>query len=246
MNTARRALLVVLAVLSTLAVSGCKDKGSSGGPDSFKVFDMEGRKKAWQGAWAVPYRFAMSGGSWSALEISGDKAKVSADGAADLEMAVTYDSPCSIGLVNKKADGSTETWNVGYVLKDGQIWAGLGGAGAVKDKVAASCDHPWGVYVLGANGKCMLWKQEMFHDKWQGEAAECGFRKAKPGTDTSWITDDTSNPEVFAWKPPVGDGEESLKQVGDVLIDEQLFGEHSEKAADFAAAKALVATKNSK
>ncbi len=80
--------------------------------------------------------------------------------------------------------------------------------------------------VLDAQGTCTAWEHDAFMKRWKSEPATCGF--AKDG-----------DKEVF--RATVNGHETTLVIDGETMWSEQLASTHSQKPADYAAAKAALA-----
>ena len=185
-------------------------------PAEFAAWDLPARAKAWQGAWISE----ASLGSPHAMEIKG-AVVTTWDGKTEKTLAFELESPCSAKLVEKSAGGSSSTTSH-FTLKNGALVEGLGDAGSRKGKAAVACVSNE-VLTLDESGTCLSWSS-MF-DKWQSEAATCGFA-TKDGK------------EVFTAK--VNGMDTVLLIDGDALMSEQLSKKSAAKQADFAAAKAAV------
>jgi hypothetical protein len=130
-------------------------------------------------------------------------------------------SPCEAKVTEKSAGGSSST-TTHYTLQDGKIVKGLGDAGSRRGAEAVACISNK-IFTVDAKGACTEWSSSMFDDgKYEQKPGTCGFKK-------------DGDKEVFA---ATNDGYETkLGVYGDALLSEQLAREHSEKVADFAAAK---------
>lgn len=232
-----RAMKTILALttLSLLTTAGCKkddkksaepgaekvsDTGKPAAKDTgpFAAWDLAGRKQAFQGAMVAP---GDAIGQWEAWEVSGDSIK-SWDGTAEKTRTLTIPSPCEAKVTETSSDGSSSSVTHHFTLKDGAVVTGLGDAGSRRGAEAVACVSN-AVFTVDAKGVCTEWEQDMFDDtKWTSKPGTCGF--AKDG-----------DQEVF--KATVHDHETVLQVDGDTIWSEQLAREHSEQAADFAAAK---------
>jgi hypothetical protein len=190
----------------------------------FAAWDMEGRTKALQGAHVTPGGFA---GSWEAWNVEGDKVTIF-DGKEEKVLELKVLSPCEVKSTERSADGSSSGTISHFTLKDGAIVKGLGDAGSRKGAEAIACVSNK-VFTLDAKGVCTEWEEDMFED---------GQYKPAPGT-CGWKKD--GDKETFV--ATVNGHETELEVHGDALLSQQLAMTHSEKAADFAAAKAALAGK---
>lgn len=192
------------------------ERGGGSGP--FAGWDLEARKAAFQGAHHTP---GDAIGSWQAWDVKGDKVTIY-DGTAEktLELAIT--SPCTAKTTERDGDSSSSTTSH-YTLKDGAIVMGLGNAGSRRGPEAIACVSNR-IFTVDAAGACAEWEQDMFDDtRWESKPGTCGFARA-------------GDKEIF--KATVDGFESELLVEGDALLSEQLARVHSEKVADFAAAKA--------
>jgi len=187
------------------------DKAGGGGP--FAAWDMAGRQAAFQGAWVTP---GDGLGSWQAWNVTGGKVTIW-DGTADKTLEFKLISPCE-AKTTLEHDGAKESTIHHYTLLDGKIAAGLGDAGSKKGDDAIACISNK-IFTL-EKGKCTEWSASMFDDgKYEQKPGTCSF---KGDTFTA-----------------IDEGHETvLKVMGDALLSEQLAQTHSEKVADYAAAKA--------
>lgn len=185
----------------------------------FAAWDLEGRRKAMQGAHVTP---GDSLGTWQAWDVQGDKVVVW-DGTNEQTMELSVPSPCEVKTTVRSSDGSSSGTTSHYTLKDGVFITGLGDAGSLKGAEAVACISNK-VFTLDAAGTCLEWDESMF-DKGKYESA--------PGT-CGWKTE--GGEQVFV--ATVNGHETTLQVHGDALLSEQLARTHSEKVADFAAAKA--------
>jgi hypothetical protein len=192
------------------------EKGGGGGP--WGAWDMAGRKAAFEGAHVAP---GGSAGRWEAWDVKGDKITVW-DGTAEKTLELELLSPCE-AKITEKSDGGSSSTTHHYTIQDGKIVSGLGSAGSKKGQEAVACISNT-IVVLDAAGKCTEWSASMFDDgKYEQKPATCGWKKE-------------GDKEVFA--ATVNGSETTLGVYGDALMTEQLASTHSEKVADFAAAKA--------
>ena len=205
---------------STTSTSGAKTAEPKSGGGQWAAWDMPAREAALQGAHVGP---GGSIGFWEAWDIKGDKI-TTWDGKEEKTLEVKLVSPCEMKVTEKSGGGSSSTTHH-YTLLDGKFASGLGDAGSKKGTEAIACVSNK-IVTLDAAGKCTEW-DEMF-DKYE----------QKPGT-CSWKKD--GDKEVFA--VTVNGSETMLEVHGDALMSQQLFQTHSEKVADFAAAKTARDTK---
>jgi hypothetical protein len=225
--------ITTLSLLTTAAGCNKKDEPSKGqgsaagkvtgappakskdtGP--FASWDLDARRAAFQGA------LITDGKAWN---VQGDKVTVW-DGKAEQTFGFEVVSPCEVKVTETSADGTSSSSTTShYTLKDGAIVMGLGDAGSRRGAEAVACVSNQAL-VLDAQGTCTAVEYDDFMNKWKTEPATCGF--AKDG-----------DKEVF--KATVNGMDHVLVVDGDTLWSEQLASTHSQKAADFAAAKAAVA-----
>lgn len=184
----------------------------------FAGWDMAARKKAFDGAHVAP---GGALGLWEAWEVTGDKVKVW-DGKTEKDLELTVQSPCEVKVTERSGDGSSSSVTHHYTIKDGVIVMGLGNAGSRRGAEAIACVSNQ-VLTVDAKGACTAWELDMFGEKWESSPATCGFAN-------------NGDREVF--KATVNGHESELLVEGDVLWSEQLARSHSDKVADFAAAKA--------
>ena len=184
----------------------------------FGAWDMAARKAAFQGAYVTP---GSALGAWEAWNVAGDKVTIW-DGSAEKTFDFKVISPCEAKVTEKGADGSSSSTITHYTLQDGKLVKGLGDAGSKKGDNAIACISNK-LFTLDG-GKCTEWEASMFDDgKYEQKPGTCGFKK-------------DGDKETFT---AITDGHETVLQVmGDALLSEQLAQTHSEKVADFAAAKA--------
>ena len=198
--------------------SGAPAKGG-GGSGPFAGWDLEARKAAFQGAHLTP---SDGMGHWQAWDVKGDKVTIW-DGTAEKSLELTVDNPCEVRVTEKSADGSSSSTMLAYTVRNGSLVMGMGGAGARNGATAIACLSDV-VVTLDATGACTEWKQDMFdRKKWASSPGTCSLAKV-------------GDKEIF--KATVEGRERELQVDGDALLSEQLAGTHSEKLADFAAAKA--------
>lgn len=183
----------------------------------FAGWDMAGRTAAFQGAHVTP---GSSLGTWQAWNVAGDKVTIW-DGTAEKTFELALISPCE-AKVTEHTDGGSSSTVKHYTLRDGAIVMGLGDAGSRRGAEAIACVSNK-VFTLDAQGTCTEWRASMFGDgKYEQQPGTCGFRK-------------DGDKEVFV---ATVHGRETVLEVhGDALLSQQLAGTHSEKVADFAAAK---------
>lgn len=232
--------LTLSIVVASLSLAACKKDEKAGGGDKpagkpaetdkkaaeppkptgpFAAWDLDARTKAWQGAHVAPLQ---SLGSWSAIEVKGDKVVVW-DGKEEKTLDFAVLSPCEARFMESLPDGSRSGWTSHYTIKDGKIVAGMGDAGSRKGKEAIACVSNT-IVVMDASGTCTEWKASMFDDgKYEQAPATC-----------RWLEEDGK--EMFG--VTIRDWETKLLVDGDALMTEQLAQTHSEPVADLAAAKA--------
>ena len=230
-------LALTLALVST---SACKKKGEdaatgggSGGttagkptaPDKaadtgpFAGWDIAGRKAAFQGAMVGP---GDAIGQWAAWKVEGTKVTIW-DGKAETVGELSVPSPCEAVVTVKDNSGGSSSTTSHFTIENGQIVAGLGDAGSRKGNSAVACVSNK-VFTLDDSGKCLEWEQDMFDKtKYKSAPGTCSF--AKDG-----------GKDVF--KATANGSETTLDVHGDALYTSQIAQAHSEKAADWAAAKA--------
>jgi hypothetical protein len=184
----------------------------------FAGWDMAKRTAAFQGAHVTP---GDALGTWDAWNVIGDKVTIW-NGTAEKTRELKLVSPCEAKVI-ERSDGGSSSTTTHYTLLDGAIVTGLGDAGSRRGPEAIACISNK-VFTLDAKGTCSEWSASMFDDgKYEQKPGTCGFRK-------------DGDKEVFA---ATADGHETVLEVhGDALLSEQLARTHSEKTADFAAAKA--------
>lgn len=195
----------------------------------FGAWDMAARRAAFAGAHLAPGDYL---GAWVAWDVQGTKVKVW-DGTAEKTYDLAVKSPCEVEVIEASDGGSSSTTHH-YTLKGGQLGQlvmGLGDAGSRKGPEAVACISN-AVVTLDASGHCLQWKESMF-DK--------GKYESQPGT-CAWVKD--GDKELFA--ATVNGSETRLVVDGDALLTEQLQTTHSEKMADFAAARAARDAKQGK
>jgi transcription elongation factor len=235
-------LAVILSLLAASSLVACKKKegdttasGSSGSgatkptdnsaPDKpapsgpFGAWDMDGRKAAFQGAHVAP---GGGLGSWEAWNVEGDKVTIW-DGTKESVAELSLTSPCEATMMVKSADGSSSGTTSHYTIEGGKIVSGLGDAGSRNGATAVACVSNK-VVTLDASGACLEWEQDMFEKtKYKSGPGKCGFAK-------------NGDTEVF--KATVNGSEAELEIHGDAMYSHQIATTHSEKATDWAAAKA--------
>ena len=198
-----------------------KSGAAPAGP--FGAWDMPARQAAFQGAHVAP---GSALGMWEAWEVAGDKV-TTWDGKTEKKLEFKLISPCEVKITEKSDGGSSSTTHH-YTLLDGKIVTGLGNAGSRKGPEAVACVSN-AIFTVDAKGTCTEWSPPMFDDgKYEQKPGTCGFKK-------------DGDKEVFV--ATVNGSESTLEVHGDALLSQQLAGSHSEKVADFAAAKAARETK---
>ena len=224
-----------LAVLALVLVTACKKKeestSSTESPKSvpsakptekesgpFAGWDMAARRAAFQGAHVTPGNAL---GAWAAWNVDGDKVTIF-DGTSEKTLELAVVSPCEVKVTERSGSSSSSTTKH-YTLRDGKIVMGLGDAGSRRGKEAIACVSNK-VFTVDAAGTCTEWTASMFDDgKYESKPATCGFKQH-------------DGKEVFA--ATVHGHETRLEVHGDALLTDQLARTHSEKVADFPAAKA--------
>lgn len=184
----------------------------------FAAWDMEARRAAFQGAHVTP---GGSLGAWEAWNVEGDKVTIW-DGSAEKQLDFALLSPCEVKTTEHVGGGSSSTTSH-YTLVEGAIVKGLGDAGSRRGPEAIACISNT-IFTVDAKGTCTELEASMFDDgTYEAKPATCGFRK------------DGEREVFFA---DVRGRETILEVHGDALLSTQLAQTHSEKVADFAAAKA--------
>jgi len=191
------------------------DRATESGP--FAGWGMAARTAAFQGAHVTP---GSSLGAWEAWNVEGNKVTIW-NGTDEKTYELKLISPCEAKVI-ETVDGGSSSTTKHYTLKDGAIVTGLGDAGSRKGSEAIACVSNK-VFTLDAKGTCTEWHASPFGDgKYEQKPGTCGFRTE-------------GDREVFA---VTNDGYETVLEVhGDALLSAQLARTHSEKVADFAAAK---------
>jgi hypothetical protein len=203
---------------STTTAAATPTAAASAQPDApLASWDLAARKQALQGAHVTP---GDSLGAWVAWNVEGDEVTVY-DGKVEKTLALRVPSPCEVVLVEKSAVG-TRTTTTHFTLKDGAPWMGLGDAGSRRGAEAVACVSNQ-VLTLDAKGTCLAWDESPFdRGRFESKPATCAF--AKDG-----------DAEMFT--AMVHGHEQRLIVEGDALFTQQLRDAHSERAADFGAAK---------
>lgn len=188
------------------------------GTGPWASWNMAARRAAFEGAHVTPGDML---GSWQAWNVAGDKV-TTWDGQKEKTLELAVISPCEVKIIEKSESGSSSTTGH-YTLADGKLIQGLGDAGSRHGGEAVACVSNT-VFTLDAKGTCTEWSAPMFDGgKYEQKPGTCGFRKE-------------GGNEVFA--VTVGGHETLLEVHGDALTSSQLWQTHSEKLADYAAAKA--------
>jgi hypothetical protein len=188
------------------------------GPATPWKMDRGALRAKLQGVWQGKSISAI--GDHEAWKIEGDQVTVYAGGKEETR-TLSIDPPCQLTTTKKNADGSSEGGTDHFAFDGDALHLGLGDA-AVKlaDGSIVACISN-GVYLF-QNGACKFYTS-MF-DKWDdGEDATCS------------VTGDT-----FKASEKTFHGEGELKLTGAVGMDDQLRGNVTAKATDWAAAKAAV------
>lgn len=196
------------------ATTAPQAEAADAGP--FAAWDLPGRKAAFQGALVTP---GASLGRWEAWSVTGDKVTVW-DGTREKTLDLAVETPCTVKVTEKSAGGSSSTVKH-YTLSKGAIVMGLGDAGSRKGPEAIACVSDR-IVTLDAKGTCTQWEDHMMNNRWEPSPGTCAFVKE-------------GDKEFFSVK--IRGSDYRLVVDGDALMSEQLAGTHSEKAADFAAAK---------
>lgn len=199
------------------ASSKTTEKPAAADSGPFAAWDMAARRAAFQGAHVGP---GDSVGQWQAWNIEGTKI-TTWDGKAEKVLELDVISPCEAKIVEKSDGGSSSTTHH-YTIHEGKLVTGLGDAGSKKGNEAIACVSNK-IFTLDAKGTCTEWEAPMFDKgEYKQKPAECSFKK-------------DGDKDVFA---VLNNGYESKLEVhGDALMSQQLAQTHSEKVADFAAAK---------
>ena len=200
---------------SSTGAAKTTEKSADTGP--FAAWDMAARRAAFQGAHVGP---GAGLGMWEAWNIEGNKI-TTWDGTAEKTLELAVISPCEVKVI-EKSDGGSSSVTHHYTLQDGKLVTGLGNAGSRKGPEAIACVSNK-IFTVDAKGTCTEWTPPMFDNgKYEQKPGTCGFKKE-------------GDKEVFA---VTNDGSESTLEVhGDALMSQQLAQTHSEKVADYAAAK---------
>jgi hypothetical protein len=225
---------IALVALTLAAFTACKKEASKeAAPSSsesskttdkpaadsgpFAAWDMTARRAAFQGAHVGP---GAAIGMWEAWNIEGTKI-TTWDGKVEKTLELDVISPCEAKVIEKSDGGSSSTTHH-YTLHDGKLVTGLGDAGSRKGPEAIACVSNK-IFTVDAKGTCTEWTAPMFDKgKYEQKPATCGFKQ-------------DGDKEIFA---VTNNGHESKLEVhGDALMSQQLAQTHSEKVADFAAAK---------
>lgn len=176
------------------------------GPD-FAAWDQDGKAKAWQGSW-----LALENGTIQAWTITGDKVQTW-DGEEEKAFTLVVDAPCHAGFKNEK----NMTFPRLFTVLGGKIR--FGASGYRRGAEALFCDDSGDFYILDAEGKCTIWKDD-FGD-WSKTDGECSIKKNEEGAD------------VFTHPDPNG-GEWVIE--GDTILPRGSFPTEPVEG-DFAAAK---------
>jgi hypothetical protein len=121
----------------------------------------------------------------------------------------------------RSASGGSSSTVKHYTINKGAIVTGLGDAGSRKGPEAIACVSDR-IVTLDAKGTCTQWKEDMMGNGWKPGPGTCAFVK-------------DGDKELFS--VTLDGSERRLVVDGDALMSEQLARTHSEKVADFAAAK---------
>lgn len=227
----------LLVTLTSLSLAAACDKDDAAGRAATKTteaaerlpadqpsgpwaaWDMAARRAALQGAHVVPGNAL---GTWHAWNVTGDKVTIW-DGTAEKTLELSVASPCEVTTTERSPDGSSSGTTSHFTLQGGKLIKGLGDAGSRRGPEAVACISNK-VFTLDAKGTCLEWERSMFKDgAYKSKPAECGWKqKGDVETFIASVHDRTTELEVH----------------GDALLSGQLARTHSEKVADFAAAKA--------
>ena len=227
MNT-KTTLAIMIALAVTPACKKKSDDGAAGAPTAAKTaapeaaesgpfagWDMAGRKAAFQGTMVSP---GDAIGQWQAWKVEGSKITIW-DGKAETVAELSLPSPCEAVITVKDNSGGSSSTTSHFTIENGQIISGLGDAGSRKGKSAVACVSNK-VFTLDDAGKCLEWEQDMFDKtKYKSAPGTCSLDK-----------------DVF--KATVNGSETTLEAHGDALYSQQIAQAHTEKAADWTAAKA--------
>lgn len=196
---------------------GAKGKTTKAGGLDFAPWDLEAKKKAWQGSWVV-----MENGTVQAWTISGDQVKTW-DGKEEKTFALKVTAPCRAYFTT----GQGMMFPREFSIVGGKLRFRAGGAGYRRGKEALFCDMSGEIFVLDAGGKCTVWKDKF--GEWSKADGECGFKKNAQGA------------EVFHHG---GTNADDYALDGDAILAKTSF--ETLPASDHAAAKALRDEKSAK
>lgn len=222
----------------TKSAEGPSGSSEGGMPAEWKAWMPANAQGLWDGAWASRLTLRTSGtmsmaGDPAAMEIKGGTAKVF-DGKQEHELGFAVDSPCSVAFKQTITEGSmkggTATHAKQFVVKNGALLVGEGGAGYRKGKTAFVCTSGMDkVFTVDETG-CKVWKDSF------------GKLESKPG-ECAWTSE--GGKDVLT----LGKGDWATKVVadGDVLTSDQFDryvkeGLH-EKAASYDEAKTKITAK---
>lgn len=186
-----------------------KPKAAATDAPDLAVWDIEGKKKAWQGSWLVK-----ENGTLQAWSVAGDKVTVW-DGKEEKTYTLKADLPCNAEFADEKG----YMYPRPFTVTDGKLRFRVEGAGYRKGNEAIFCDMSGEVWTLSADGKCAVWKDKF--GKWEKSDGECGIKKNDQGQ------------EVFFHK---GSNEGEFAIEGDAILSKT--SQETESFADLAAAKA--------
>jgi hypothetical protein len=222
MKTTSLLLVVLIATLGACSKSESKPEtkpetakpepakpAAKAGPD-FAAWDMEGKAKAWQGAWLVK-----ENGTIQAWVVTGDKVQTW-DGKEEKTYTLKVVAPCRAFFATESGMQYPREFGV----TNGKVRFRSMGAGVRKGAEAFFCDGSGEWFVLDAAGKCTMWKDDF--GKMTSAAAECGLKK------------DAAGAEVFFHK---GTNEGEFAIEGDAILSSTSFDTEA-VVGDFAAAKA--------
>jgi hypothetical protein len=192
------------------------DKKEKPAPD-FASWDLEAKKKAWQGSWVVK-----DNGTYQAWTITDAKVQVW-DGSSDKTYQLQIQAPCRAYFL---AEGGIKFPHEFAVVK-GKLKSRPGGAGVRKGAQAMFCDPSGDVYTVDESEQCTLWKSE--YGEFKKTDGQCGLKKDDKGNES--FTHKGTNEGVF----PIE---------GDAILSE--VSSDTESASDHADAKAKAKKKSGK
>ena len=181
--------------IAALSLAGCGKKDGDGGgggggakdktPEAFAAWMPKDAAKLWEGAWATRMSSLMNvktkkgytsmAGDPVAVEVKGDKATVW-DGETEQSMGFQVYSPCVARFTEALTEGSMKGGfayhDQMFVIRNGAIAVGSGGAGFRRGKAAVVCAEGMsgGVTILDDKGTCTSWGKK-FGD-WESKARD--------------------------------------------------------------------------